>query len=69
MDAHNTSQPSSTAIMEAGQQALERGAWEGARSAFQRALSTSEPKGSAEIFSGLAEAMWWLGEIREALEH
>jgi hypothetical protein len=55
--------------MEAGQQVLERGAWEGARSAFQRALSTSEPKGSAEIFSGLAEAMWWLGEIREALEH
>jgi tetratricopeptide (TPR) repeat protein len=27
-----------------------------------------EPEEIAEILSGLAEAMWWLGEIRESLE-
>jgi tetratricopeptide (TPR) repeat protein len=68
MDTNNPSQPPPAATIEAGQQALERGAWEEARSAFERALSTSEPEGSAEIMSGLAEAMWWLGEIRESLE-
>jgi tetratricopeptide (TPR) repeat protein len=68
MDKHHPSQPPSAATIEAGQQALERGAWEEARSAFERALGTSAPEGSAEILSGLAEALWWLGEIRESLE-
>ncbi len=68
MDTGHPSQPPSAAAIEAGQQALERGAWEEARSAFERALSTSEPEGNAEVLSGLAEALWWLGEIRESLE-
>jgi tetratricopeptide (TPR) repeat protein len=76
MDAHHPPQPPSAATIEAGQQALERGAWEEARSAFERVLSTNDegaperspPEGSAEIVSGLAEALWWLGEIRESLE-
>jgi tetratricopeptide (TPR) repeat protein len=81
MDTHHPSQPPSAATIEAGQEALARGAWEEARSAFERALYTGdrdaakhsfravlELEGSAEIFSGLAEALWWLGEIREALD-
>ena len=68
MDTPHLSQPPSTATIEAGQQALKRGAWEEARSAFEHALGASKPEGSAEILSGLAEALWWLGEIRESLE-
>jgi tetratricopeptide (TPR) repeat protein len=68
MDTPHLSQPPSTASIEAGQQALKRGAWEEARSAFEHALGASKPEGSAEILSGLAEALWWLGEIRESLE-
>ena len=68
MDAHHPPQPTPAATIEAGQQALARGAWDEARSAFERALSTSEPEESAEILSGLADAMWWLGEIQESLE-
>jgi DNA-binding CsgD family transcriptional regulator len=58
-----------------------RGAWEEARSAFERALyagdgdaaehslrAVRDPEGDAEILSGLAEALWWLGEIRESLD-
>ena len=68
MDTPHLSQPPSTATIEAGQQALKRGAWEEARSAFEHALGASKPEGSAEILSGLAEALWWLGEIPESLE-
>jgi len=68
MDTHHPSQPPSAPTIEAGQQALERGAWEEARSAFERAMRSSEQEGSAEVLSGLAEALWWLGEIRESLE-
>ena len=68
MDTHHPSQRPSAATIEAGQEALARGAWEEARTAFERALHASEPEGSAEVLSGLAEALWWLGEIREALE-
>lgn len=58
-----------------------RGAWEEARSAFERALHTGDrdaakhsfhevldAEGSAEILSGLADALWWLGEIRGSLD-
>ncbi|HJQ30256.1 MAG TPA: LuxR C-terminal-related transcriptional regulator [Rubrobacter sp.] len=81
MDTNHPSQHLSAAIIEAGQEALARGAWEEARSAFDRVLHASdgdaakhsfgavlEPEGSAEILSGLAEALWWLGEIRESLD-
>lgn len=78
MDLNHPPRPQ---LVEAGQEALVRGAWEEARSAFERALHTSDqdaamhpvgavldPEGSAEVLSGLAESLWWLGEIREALE-
>jgi DNA-binding NarL/FixJ family response regulator len=81
MDTHHPSQRPSAATIEVGQEALVRGAWEEARAAFERALHTSdtdagkhsiraelEPEESAEIFAGLAEALWWLGEIPESLE-
>ncbi len=81
MDTHRPSQPQPAATVQAGQEALARGAWEEARSAFERALHTSDRdaakhsfravhdlEGSAEILSGLAEALWWLGEIRESLD-
>ena len=58
-----------------------RGAWEEARSAFERALHTGDqdaakhsfrevldPEGSAEVLSGLAEALWWLGEIQGSVD-
>lgn len=81
MDSLDPSQRASAETIEAGQEALARGAWEEARAAFERALRAGdtdaakhstqrvlESEGSAEILSGLAEALWWLGEIREALE-
>ena len=78
MDVNHPSQPQ---LVETGREALVRGAWEEARSAFERALYTGDrdaarhpsravldPVESAEILSGLAEALWWLGEIRESLD-
>jgi DNA-binding NarL/FixJ family response regulator len=78
MDLNHPFQPQ---LVEAGREALARGAWEEARSAFERALYTGDrdaakhsfravpdPEGDAEILSGLAEALWWLGEIRESLD-
>ena len=62
MDLNYPSQPQ---LVEAGREALARGAWEEARSAFERALYTGDrdaakssfqavldPEGSAEILSG-----------------
>ena len=62
MDVNHPSQPQ---LVETGREALVRGAWEEARSAFERALYTGDrdaakssfqavldPEGSAEIFSG-----------------
>src|SRR5918999_6574896 len=79
MDTDHPFQPA--AAIEAGHEALAREAWEEARSAFERALHSGDrdaakhsfravldPEGSAEILSGLAEALWWLGEIRESLD-
>ena len=68
MDTQHPSQPPSGATIGAGQQALKQGAWEEARYAFECALSTSELERSAEVLSGLAEAMWWLGKFRESLD-
>ena len=76
MDADGT--PQSTALLRGGQEALARGAWEEARSAFEDLLgqrdvarSTSDaadrPEETAEVLLGLGNALWWLGEIREAV--
>ena len=54
----------STTAIEAGQEALARGAWEEARSALENALQADE---SPEVLFGLGEALWWLGEIRESV--
>lgn len=56
--------PQSAATIEAGQEALARGAWEEARSAFEDALRAEE---LPEVLFGLGEATWWLGEVRESV--
>jgi DNA-binding CsgD family transcriptional regulator len=59
MDTHDP--PQSAAAIEAGLEALGRGAWEEARSAFEGADE------SPEVLFGLGEALWWLGGIRESV--
>ena len=49
--------PARSRGLEAGQEALARGAWEFARKAFERALAREE---SAEALEGLGLAAWWL---------
>ena len=49
--------PARSRGLEAGQEALARGAWEFARKAFERALSREE---SPEALEGLGLASWWL---------
>lgn len=50
----------------AGNEALAAGDWAGARDSFQAALEQEE---TAEGLAGLADALWWLGEIRAAVGH
>jgi LuxR family maltose regulon positive regulatory protein len=57
MDTDRPSRPHSVAAIQAGQEALARGAWEEARSVFERALRADE---SPEAFEGLGVATWWL---------
>jgi DNA-binding CsgD family transcriptional regulator len=71
------SPPQLAALLRDGQQALARGAWKEARSAFEEVLGRREPDLSsgvedrpletAEVLFGLGSALWWLGEIREAV--
>jgi DNA-binding NarL/FixJ family response regulator len=59
MDTNHPSQRPSAATIEAGQEALARGAWEEARAAFERALGTSDSSaeiGQAEIGQAQIEA-------------
>ncbi len=58
MDTHDS--PQSAAAIEAGLEALGRGAWKEARSAFEDALRADE---SPEALFGLGDALWWLGEV------
>jgi tetratricopeptide (TPR) repeat protein len=79
MDTDHPFQPAAT--IQAGHEALARGAWEEARPTFERTLYTGDRdaakrsfravldlEGGAGILSGPAHALWWLGEIREALD-
>lgn len=49
-----------------GHEALAGGDWAGARDAFQAALSVTD---SPEALDGLARALWWLREERDAVVH
>jgi DNA-binding NarL/FixJ family response regulator len=77
----DTNHPSQAQLVEAGREALARGAWEEARSVFEHALLTgtqdatkhsfravANPEESAEVLSDLADALWWLGGIRESFD-
>jgi LuxR family transcriptional regulator, maltose regulon positive regulatory protein len=57
MDTHDPPQSRPAAAVEAGLEALGRGAWEEARSAFERSLRADE---SPEALEGLGMAAWWL---------
>jgi DNA-binding CsgD family transcriptional regulator len=48
-----------------GRRALERADWESARSAFTRALEDGD---SPDARDGLAQALWFLGHVAEAVE-
>ncbi len=50
----------------AGGEALNAGEWTVARGAFEAALEQEE---SAEALAGLGDALWWLGETDDAVEH
>jgi DNA-binding NarL/FixJ family response regulator/thioredoxin-like negative regulator of GroEL len=62
MNTHDPPRSAATTLG-AGMEALERGAWEEARSAFEQALREEE---SPEALFGLGDALWWMGEIRES---
>lgn len=51
-------------LVEAAEQALASGEWARARDGFAAALAVAE---TAEVLAGLAEALWWLGEIPDAV--
>jgi DNA-binding CsgD family transcriptional regulator len=46
--------------------ALAGGDWPAARDAFRAALATGE---DPEVLAGLADALWWLGDIRQSMTH
>jgi tetratricopeptide (TPR) repeat protein len=51
------------ALVKAGDEALKAGNWPAAKDSFRSALELRE---SAEALLGLAEALWWLGEIHDS---
>ena len=53
-------------LLAAGNKALASGHWAGARDSFQAALHREE---TAEGLAGMADALWWLGEIHDAVDH
>lgn len=52
-------------LVEAASQALADGDWTRAREGFEEALTVAE---TADALSGSAEAMWWLGDVPEAVD-
>jgi DNA-binding CsgD family transcriptional regulator len=57
--------PRSHTDVERGEAALLRGDWEGERDAFQAALAAGA---GARARNGLAQALWWLDQVTEAIE-
>lgn len=53
-------------LITAGSDALDAGDWPAARDSFRAALDLGE---TAEALLGLAEALWWLGEIHDSAAH
>ena len=53
-------------LFAAGNEALAAGDWAGARASLQAALDREE---TAKGLAGLADALWWLGEIHDAVGH
>jgi DNA-binding CsgD family transcriptional regulator len=53
-------------LFAAGTEALAAGDWAAARDSFQTALEREE---TAEGLVALADALWWLGEIQDAVGH
>ena len=58
--------PSADGLITAGNEALTGGDWPAARDSFRAALDLGE---TAEAHLGLAEALWWLGEIHDSAAH
>jgi tetratricopeptide (TPR) repeat protein len=52
------------ALLAAGDEALRAGDWASARDSLRAALDREE---STEALVGLADALWWLGEIQDAV--
>jgi LuxR family transcriptional regulator, maltose regulon positive regulatory protein len=65
MDTHHPSQSQSAVAIQAGEEALARGAWDEARSAFEDALHGEE---SPEALEGLGMAAWWLEDDVTAID-
>jgi ATP/maltotriose-dependent transcriptional regulator MalT len=57
--------PSETTLLEKGHSALNRGAWDVAREAFEAALAESE---TPDALEGLGWALFWLDRTEEALD-
>ncbi len=53
-------------LVAAGQNALEAGDWSAARGSFRAALDLEE---TGEALLGFADALWWLGQTREAIAY
>lgn len=53
------------ALLDRGGGALRSGEWEAAREAFAGALEAEE---TAAALDGLGQALWWLNELREAID-
>ncbi|MBA2770060.1 MAG: hypothetical protein H0U35_13215, partial [Sporichthyaceae bacterium] len=52
------------AVLQAGADAVSRGEWMAATAAYREAIAV-EP--SAEGYDGLGTALWWLGDVGEAM--
>jgi DNA-binding CsgD family transcriptional regulator len=55
-------------LLAAGERALADGAWADARQAFQGAVEAGDSE-SGDALLGLATALWWLGELHDAVDY